>query len=239
MERFGEWFKKRGFWYQLQRRDAAYSRRDTLFYYNSIWPALKSICAKWCISDPFPPEWTFDKRGFYSYAPGRLVALPTGYTSEHAALLWTTGPVEIVSGSRNEPFSAQFTTKQPAPKKRHEQLPTPEMQYLQLRVDVTRPQKELLPEIQQAIRLHRDKLSRSRFVLASTRHTRRRLDQYSAYLRVWDLRQNGLSFRQIALEVYPNLYPHHPAPRNPIIQRVMDHYRRAETLVHGGYKELV
>jgi hypothetical protein len=35
MARFGPWFRKRGFWYQLQRGDAKYASRDLLFYYNT------------------------------------------------------------------------------------------------------------------------------------------------------------------------------------------------------------
>ena len=104
--------------------------------------------------------------------------------------------------------------------------------------DVTRSQKELLPYITKAIRLHRDKLSRTGSVSGTKTRTRRRLDQYSVYLRVWDSRQAGRTFREIAQEIYPKEYPHHPVPRNPIIQRVLDHFRRAEALIQGGYKEL-
>ena len=82
MARFGPWFKTRGYWYQLQRGFANYSNRDLVFYHNNIWPALKNIGEKWCISDPFSSEWTFDSRGYYEYAPGRIVSLPTGFTSK-------------------------------------------------------------------------------------------------------------------------------------------------------------
>src|ERR1039458_7286231 len=43
MARFGPWFRKRGFWYQLQRGDAKYTSRDLLSYFNNIWPPIKEI----------------------------------------------------------------------------------------------------------------------------------------------------------------------------------------------------
>ena len=244
MARFGPWFRKRGFWYQLQRGDAKYTSRDLLSYFNNIWPPIKEICAKWCISDPFPPEWTFDARGYHAYAPGRVVSLPTGYTSERAAFLWTTwntGPVELVRGNQNTPFSVRFKMQQRTinqVNKSQGKLHTPDPRLLLLTVDVTRPQKELVPDILSAIRLHRDKLSRTASVSVTKTRTRRRLDQYPVYLRVWDLRQAGRTFPEIAREIYPKEYPHHPTPRDPINQRVQDHFRRAEVLIHGGYKEL-
>lgn len=239
MARFGRWFRKRGFWYQLQRRDAEYTDRDLLFYYNNIWPALKAICAKWCISDPFPPEWTFNERGYYAYRPSRLVSLPTGYTSENAAALWDLeGPVELVSGNRSGAFTERLRRREPKIKKAQEPSRAPDGLFLQIKIDVTRSQKELVAYITQAIRLHRDKLSRIGSVSVTKTRTRRRLDQYPVYLRVWDLRQAGRTFREIAQEIYPKEYPHHPTPRDPINQRVQDHFRRAEALIHGDYKEL-
>src|ERR1019366_2088552 len=108
MARFGPWFRKRGFWYQLQRGDAKYTSRDLLSYFNNIWPPIKEICAKWCISDPFPPEWTFDEFGFHAYAPRRRVSLPTGWSSEDAAFFWDTGQVEFVRGNRSCAFTERF-----------------------------------------------------------------------------------------------------------------------------------
>jgi hypothetical protein len=238
MAKFGPWFRKRGFWYQAQRGDAQYTRRESLFYYNKIWPALREICTKWSISDPFPPEWTFDEFGFHAYAPRRFVSLPTGYKSEDAEFLWNTGPVELVRDNRRGAFTERFKIQQRSAKESQGKLRAPDSHLLLLRVDVTRPQKELLPDILSAIRLHRDKLSRAGSPDVTTKRGRRRLDQYSVYIRAWDLRQKGRSFREIAQEIYPKEYPHHPAPRNPITQRVLDHFRRAETLIHGGYKEL-
>jgi hypothetical protein len=238
MAKFGPWFRKRGFWYQVQRGHAQYTRHDSLFYYNKIWPALKELSAKWCISDPFPPEWTFDEFGFHAYVPRRLVSLPTGYTSEDAAFLWNTGPVELVRGNRRGDFIERFKMRQRAVKESQGKMRVPDSHLLLLQVDVTRPQKELVPDILSAIRLHRDKLSRAGSLAVTTKRARRRLDQYSIYIRVWDLRRKGRSFREIAQEIYPKEYPHHPARKNPINQRVLDHFRRAETLIHGGYKEL-
>jgi hypothetical protein len=148
------------------------------------------------------------------------------------------GPIELVYGNRRGAFAERFKMQQRVVKESQDKMRAPDSHLLSLQIDVTRPPKELISEILSAIRLHRDKLSRAGLLAVATKRARRRLDQYSVYIRVWDLRQNGRAFREIAQQIYPKEYPNHPAPKNPIIQRVTDHFRRAKALIHGGYKEL-
>jgi hypothetical protein len=239
---FSKWFSTRGFWYE---REKNYSDRDYIFYYNSICPVLMEICANWNICQPLPPDWGFDiKTGRHEYAPNKFAYLPTGWNSEDAGALWHGGDMEItgLTNDRSEAFSRPFTTqpkKQGSPKKEASpvQQSVSDERHLTLRLDASRPTEELLGEVVNAVQLHRDR-HRKFFATLEKQKSRRRLDQYDVDLKVWDLRKRGVSFPEIAKQVYPTEYRSHPPRTNPIVQRVTDHYRRAEKLILGGYKDL-
>jgi hypothetical protein len=207
---------------------------------------LKEICANWNICQPLPPDWEFDaQRGEHYYAPHKFVSLPTGYTSEAAAALWDEGEVEItgLSNDRSEAFSRPFTTKlkkqngtrKKGPPSRHS---VSDPRHLTLRLDVSRYQDELVGDLLRAVRFHRDRNRQFFATLEKQQKSRRRMDQYDVDLKVWDIRKLGLSFPEIAKQVYPKAYGSYPSRRNPLIQRVTDHYHRAEKLILGGYKDL-
>jgi hypothetical protein len=220
----------------LQRGYAKYTDRDKLFYYNQIWPALEKLCAKWCISDPFPPDWKFDEFGYYAYAPRRCVSLPTGFTSEDAAFIWHTDPVELVGGNRRGAFAERFRFQHRTREKNKSGAPDP--RFLLVRIDVTRADNELVAHLRSAVRVRRSDLLRAKS-MSTKKPTRRRLDQYSDYISVWDSRKKGKSFPEIAQEMYPKLHSRYPARKNPLNQRVLDYFRRANALISGGYKDLV
>ena len=242
IDKFGKWFSRRGFWYE---REKNYSDRDCIFYYNSICPVLKEICARWHICQPLSPEWEFHReRGKHYYAPQKSVSLPTGYTAEEAAALWDSNGVEIVglSHDRSEAFSRPFITRSTKQQKtkttRAKQSKVADSRFLVLRIDASRSQEELLDDVVQALRLHRNR--NPQFFGNSEKHTRsrRRLDQYDIDLKVWDMRKAGLTFPEIAKQLYTLEYSSYPPRKNPIVQRVADQYRRANKLIFGGYKDL-
>jgi hypothetical protein len=242
VDNFGKWFSRRGFWYE---REKNYSDRDWIFYYNSICPVLKEICARWHICQPLSPEWEFDsKRGKHYYAPQKFVSLPTGYTAEEAAALWDSNGVEIVglSHDKSEAFSRPFITRSTRQQKnktiRAKQSKASDPRFLMLQIDTSRSPEELLGEVVQALRLHRDR--NRQFFGDSENHTRsrRRLDQYDIDLKVWDMRKIGLTFPEIAKQLYTLEYGSYPPRKNPIVQRVADQHKRAEKLIFGGYKDL-
>jgi hypothetical protein len=235
MARFGPWFKRKGFWYEFQRGYTTYANRDKLFYYNEVWPALEEICAKWCISDPFPPDWKFDESGYYTYAPRRRVSLPTGFSSEDAAFIWHTDPVELAASNQRGAFAERFTLQR-RPRKNDKPI-DPDPRFLLVRLDVTRADNELVARLMSEVRLRRAELRVKS--MAAKKPTRRRLNKYSDYISVWDSRQKGKSFPQIAQEMFPNLYSQYPSRKNPLNQRVLDYFRRANALIFGGYKDLV
>jgi hypothetical protein len=233
--RFGAWFRKNGFWYE---RDRARSDEDVLFAYNVIFPVIGDICRKWQIAEPFSPDWQFDSRGLYEYAPGRRVSLPTGYRVESCTLLWDYGPVEAVPDrSDRDAFVERFRSLRPRVVAKKPVRKSEDPKFLTLTLDVSLPQDVLIEQTLAAIRFHRRKHPEFQTV-DPTRRRRRRLDLYDVYLRVWDMRQSGSRFPRIASEIYPQEYAAYPKPRNPIVQRVMDHHRSASELIGGGYKDL-
>jgi hypothetical protein len=61
-----------------------------------------------------------------------------------------------------------------------------------------------------------------------------RLDKYDSYLAVWDLKQKGRTFEQVAEELSEGL----PLPDQEYHDTVQRRFKRAEVLIKGGYKEL-
>ena len=115
--------------------------------------------------------------------------------------LWNSGPIELVPGNERDAFTQRFRLRHPQAKNARPARAS-DRRLLSLEIHVTRSERELMLEATRAIRLHRDRLSRSEPPSVEPR-TRRRLDQYSLYLRVWDLRQARRTFPQIAQEIYP------------------------------------
>jgi len=242
IERFGDWLRRKRFWYERH----SWSDRDSYFFYSKVCPVLRAICIKWQIKEPFPPDWIFDSHGEYESGPGNRVYLPTGCSADSAGSLFPQGPVERVRnrkgfhGRASEPVRNPFRWPLQEARRKTESQWEDDPRYLQLKLDVTRPQEALLEQTLTEIRFHRRKHSKflAKFLSKAKFKSRRRLDQYDIYLKVWDLRQKGLSFPEIAKQLYPREYGPSPDPRNPIIQRVRDHYSRADELIQGGYKEL-
>jgi hypothetical protein len=236
IQKFGEWFEAKGYWFE---RNKSYAPADYVFFVNEICPSLKELCRKWEIIDPFPPLWTFDSRGIYEYGPGWREAVPTGFSSEDAAIIWDYGRIELVHiegdlppfGSRYRPLLADAPAR-----KRNQRHDDP--RYVHLKLDATRSTRELLKQIKKTIEIHRKKHSKVLSELSRKHNTRRRLDLYPLYLKAWDLRLGGNTFTEIARQMYPREYAAYPRRRNPWIQRVTDYYTRATELIMGGYKEL-
>ncbi|MFQ5927810.1 MAG: hypothetical protein ACE5MH_10305, partial [Terriglobia bacterium] len=79
MQEFGGWFQAKGFWYD---RDIAYRGENWEFFCKVIAPRAQDICRKWQVSDPFSPDWTFDKSGLHEYKSRRH-----GYPRKRSKLL--------------------------------------------------------------------------------------------------------------------------------------------------------
>src|SRR5450631_2839669 len=81
-ERFGQWFWRRGYWYDYDRRLANWTPADEKYFYAKIAPAIGEICQKYQIGNLFPPKWRFDKKRGTRKIGSREVGPPTGIAAE-------------------------------------------------------------------------------------------------------------------------------------------------------------
>jgi hypothetical protein len=234
IQKFGPWFNEKGYWYEHNK---PYMPRDYVFLVNEIYPVLKEICRKWEVTDPFPPHWTFDSHGIHEYAPGWREFVPTGQTAEGAAHLWDCGPIELVDiKGELPPFGSRYRSLSTEAAARKRDQRQNDYRNVYLRLDATRPTSELLRQTKKRIEIHRKKYSGIFSESSPQQKTRRRLGQYPLYLKTWDLRSQGKTFSEIARQLYPR--EDSAYSRRSLVQRVIDHYKRAKELIMGGYKEL-
>ena len=229
--KYVKWLEAKGYWYE----DIGWQDEDRKFFWEVILPNIRQICLQWQLYDLHPPDWTFDELGRHvleTQGGGRrYIYLPMG-TASGLSAYW------------DWDFSKEWIAK--AAREVSPVVPDPQEEdhpgYLTLRLDVTRPLKELAEEARRAVRFQK---RRYEAIVGKKKpdqaKRRRRLDQYATYLLVWDLRQEGRTFKEIAQKVYPTEYKaYQQTPRgyNPILQRVRDHYSQAKELIEQGYKEL-
>jgi len=96
---------------------------------------------------------------------------------------------------------------------------------LRLMVNLQYPKKKVLNCIEGIIDLYQSKGAGGKGVTRS--------DMYSTYLRIYDLRKSGKTYRAIAEKAYK-----YGKDLNSSIQKVKRNYKVAERLVNGGYKEI-
>jgi hypothetical protein len=222
LSEFKEWFAAKGFWYD---RTAIYQGADWQFFCNVLCPRLSEICKKWQIHDVCSPEWNFSKAGYYDHKPRLAVCVPTGCTAKNAGNVWSLAALEgDILGHADE---LQGQLQRSTPPKIDTQ------RFVQVTFDGARTKKELLRQATAAIELARARYEsyarNSGNNVPTERKPRRRFSEYQNYLRIWDLRKQGMTFEQIAEEVFPGQNAH---------QRAWDNYKRAEQLIQGEYKEL-
>jgi hypothetical protein len=220
MGRFGNWFEEHGYWYDQTTTDP-WGSDNFRFFASVIAPIAKAICERWEITDPYPPDWEFTKRGVYYYKPDFEVFLPTDCPKESAGKFWDFSDLSL-SIDELEKKLAEYTASQ------HGR--PPDFQ-LQMTVDLRRPLKVLLYEATELLKDRKRRYDRKYPLTKITQTVRRRLDLYDTYLKVWDFRtQDSLKLEAIGAQLFPD------EPRRA--QRALDSFKRAQELIDGGYKEL-
>jgi hypothetical protein len=115
---------------------------------------------------------------------------------------------------------------------------------LDLYICLAGPKADIMDQVEMAIDIE---LSRRRKIIEKPKNkTRKRLDHYSDYLKVWDLYQTKKGFRMVAEAIWPdevsywdtNPKGNRRNPLNPIVQRAKDQYQAARRLIEGGYRDL-
>src|SRR4051812_30749115 len=147
-------------------------------------------------------------------------SIQAGRQFDRTAEIWI-GGVNVYFGTTSEPSgkvarSWHITRKKSSPVRQT----ISDKRHLTLRLDVSRSQDEIVNDFLRAVQFHRDRNRHFFATLKKQQKSRRRLDQYDVYLKVWDMRKSGLSFPEIAKRVYSREYSLHPPRKNPIGQRV-------------------
>jgi hypothetical protein len=114
---------------------------------------------------------------------------------------------------------------------------------LDLYICLAGPKNDIVDQVESAIDIE---LLRRRKESGQPKKTRKRINEYATYLKVWDSFQSLKSYRRVAKDVWPDQLSHWETdalrnrqnPSNPIIQRAKDHYQAACRLIEGGYKDL-
>lgn len=224
VRKFARWFRKHGFFYDDTMK---WSPDEWRFFGATIAPRAQKLCEKWHVLEPYPPDWKFTDSGVYKYSPGEHVSLSTGYTSDEITGFWRL--LRDRSQQTREAFEAALPTDTRRPSTEADRI-----RYHSLYLDFFRPLKSLLAQANQEISQRKKRYDKAHPKppepprLASAR--RRRLDQYEQYLRVWDMKIQGLSYAAIGSELFRDEWE----PE----RRVKDYYRAAKRLISGGYREL-
>jgi hypothetical protein len=214
-KKFGLWFHQHGEWYD---RRTHYDPEALAFFEENIEPRIEGICERWQISDACPPDWEFNKSGFHPNC-FFTVCLPTYCCStENPDAGWDLQRASDAEDNDHERVARPEESKE-EPSSDHECV---------LKLDLTLASSDLLRQARFQIR----KLKREYDTLHRTPvpSVRRRIKHYAVYLRVSDLRAQGMTFAEIGKLVFPG--------QEGSEQHASDSSRRAQELIEGGYKEL-
>ncbi len=165
-----------------------YQGEDQNYFFKVISPDEHEICRKWDINWLCSPDWSFPKFGSYLDKSDGYEYKP----GEH---------VYLPTGSRRASL---------APVGEEERR----FRFIDTRIDVTWPIDDSLAGIRHRINLAREVYD-ERFGQDKRPKRRRRLDHYGLYLRVWDLRQEGKTFGEIAQILYPEEYAQQAETKAP------------------------
>jgi hypothetical protein len=215
IDTFGSWFRRRGFWYEYDRRQEKWSKVDEDYFYENIAPAIARLCKRWEIGNLFPPEWRFHKKRGTRKIGSRELDPPTGIAPE---LNWDFNVM-------NELMEMGFTGTADSAR-RYQNLVLVEF-------DLNRPMKDLMWYAKYVLTRAVENYRTERAKLGLTAPSgRRRLEDYAVHLAVWDLKQRGKSVSDIAALKFSVETP------NTAVQKVRDHLKAAERLISGGYTEI-
>jgi hypothetical protein len=224
VRKFGTWFREHGYFYDDTMK---WSPDDWRFFGAAIAPRAQKLCEKWQILEPYPPDWKFSDSGDYEYRPGEHVSLCTGYAPDKIKNFWRL--LRDRSQQTREAFEAGLPTNTSVPASKADRI-----RYYSLRLDFAQPLKVLLAHAKREISPRKKRYDNAHPKpekvpkLASAR--RRRLHKYEQYLKVWDLKIQGLSYAAIGFRLFDDdLDP---------TQRVKNYYRATKLLILGGYREL-
>lgn len=169
---------------------------------------IGALRRKWDVSAILPYEWRFDSNGRYEYRPGFFAELPASY--------WqiSTGYVNRMDNAEDYAYFNGDTAIDFEEWMRE--------LYLNLHVSVAGPIRATLDEIEREIRQARVRFREKYSQLPrGGNKSRMRLNEYDLYLKVWDLRQERKTYRQISETLYPVLRQNSCGPLNQCVTKIV------------------
>jgi len=212
-----EWFHMRGWWYDPETK---YSKEDKRYIREHMAREAFFLQGNFDIAKLIPYEWAFGKTGEYELRPGLFVHVPKRFMFRSHGDVHSFGVASLAEEAKT--LSGWEESE--------EWTPEYADALLYFRVDITFPVENLIAKFEREIRNARKAFSQTYGRLPRRElRPRRRFEEFDCYLRVWDLKQQGLSLPKIARQLYPEI---------EALERVTDHYRRAKELIAGGYREI-
>jgi hypothetical protein len=216
IDTFGSWFRRRGFWYDHDRREGQWTKADEDHFYDNIAPAIAQLCEKWKIGNLYPPKWKFNRKHARRKIGSREIGPPTGIAAE---LNWD---FDVMRELLEMGFIGTADSA-----RRYRNL-------VLIEFDLDRPLKDLTWYAKYVLTraLENYKTELSDLGLRTPRGGRRRLEDYDAHLTIWDMKQSGKSIPEIAASKFS------AEDRDAALQKVRDHLKAAQKLISGGYSEI-
>jgi hypothetical protein len=214
IKRFGTWLNRRPFWHDADSRER-WTKTDKQYYRTEILPILGALCEKWKITSLIPPQWEFDLNTGISKVGRRRVEIPTiiapGWDWDRAVFaelmsLGFLGTADLATRYRGVVI-AEF--------------------------DLDWPMSDLIGYAKRVLAYARKNYEKELHQKGlQIPRGRRRIQEYSMYLRIWDLKQEHKSDPEIARLVFPHDKPHSR------LQKVRDALKAAQRLVSGHPQEI-
>ena len=224
---YRDFFEKHGPWFMDLPNYAKFQPTDTGFFDKHISPEIKRIARKWGLGAAIhDPALSFDEL-FERRLPRPCFYQPRPFV-EHMDLV-NDGSEYVLNEVK------EFVEWCAESKERT-------FRYQIVILDNLQPASDALHDVR--ICLHWGHKMYERVIGTPKVQPSKRLrsDKYEIYVRVWDLREQGFTFEDIARRVYPTEYT---AQRKllgrrsmPVVQKVRDDYVRATELISGEYKEI-
>jgi hypothetical protein len=211
------WFASRGRWYDPESK---YSNEDRRFIREHMAGEVFSLKTTFDINRVIPYEWTFEKTGKFELRPGVFVQVPDRVMRHRHGDVRS---FAVSSLAEESGWCSGWEKNEDVPRSFWDSM-------IYFRVDITFPVETVLAKIEKEIRAARRTFRQTHGSLPRREvRPRRRFEEFDCYLQVWDLKKQGLSLPKIARKVYPDI---------DALERVTDHYRRANELIAGGYREI-
>jgi len=211
---FGAWLRRKGYWYEYNKRPK-WSPSDEKYFYTAIAPVIVRLCVKWGVGDLHPPQRKFKKIRQGEFREDRPSGPATGFRPE---LNWDFRLIKELWG--------MGFTGTGGNARRYGHLVLLEFDLIWPKRDLLHFAKRVLVRAQEN---YRDELREQGMRFPMGRH---RFEDYDTHLRIWDLEHSGKTVKEISRMVFPSDHA------DSVLQKVRDHLKSAKRFISGSYKEI-